>query len=314
MSARKYYLHCLDSIYHLGLRLPLGALRTSPVESLYVEANEAPLSLRREKLALQYCTKLQSCPSNPAFECTVNPKYQELFARKESAIPTFGIRIKSVLENSGISNNNVHQTIIPEIPPWNLHRPRVNLELSSLSKKDTPSVFIQKFKEIKNDHSYCTPIYTDGSKDNDRVGCGTIIAYAGFKQRLPSNASIFTAEVTAIDLALDAITESDDDHFIIFSDSLSVLLSLQNMKLDNPLILKLLEKLHHLSCAHKTIYLCWIPSHIDIRGNEAADMAAKESLNLDITASQVPYTDLKCHINHFIANKWQERWSSCPDN
>ena len=86
------------------------------------------------------------------------------------------------------------------------------------------------------------------------------------------------------------------------------------MKLDNPLILKLLEKLHHLSCAHKTIHLCWIPSHIGIRGNEAADMAAKESLNLDITASQVPYTDLKCHINHFISNKWQEHWSSCPDN
>ena len=314
-SARKSYLRCLDSIHHLGLRLALGALRTSPVESLYVEANEAPLSLRREKLALQYYTKLQSCPSNPAFECTFYPKYQELFARKESAIPTFGIRIKTVLENSDFSNDNIHQTIISEIPPWTLHRPRVNLELSSLSKKDTPSpVFIQKFNEIKNEHSYCTPIYTDGSKDNDRVGCGTIIDNSSFKQRLPSNASIFTAEVTAIDLALDAITETDDDHFIIFSDSLSVLLSLHNMKLDNPLILKLLEKLHHLSCAHKTIHLCWIPSHIGIRGNEAADMAAKESLNLDITASQVPYTDLKCHINHFISNKWQERWSSCPDN
>ena len=119
---------------------------------------------------------------------------------------------------------------------------------------------------------------------------------------LPSNASIFTAEVTAVDLALDAIAESDDDHFIIFSDSLSVL------------ILQLLLKLHHLSCAHKTIHFCWIPSHIGIRGNEAADMAAKECLNLDITASHVPHTDLKCQINHFMSNKWQERWSSCPDN
>ena len=44
-----------------------------------------------------------------------------------------------------------------------------------------------------------------------------------FKQRLPRNASIFTAEVTAIDLALYTIVESDDDHFIISSDSLSVL-------------------------------------------------------------------------------------------
>ena len=45
--------------------------------------------------------------------------------------------------------------------------------------------------------------------------------------------------------------------------------------MDNPLILQLLQKLNHLSCAHKTIHLCYIPSHIGIRGNEAADMAAK---------------------------------------
>ena len=64
-----------------------------------------------------------------------------------------------------------------------------------------------------------------------------------------------TAEVTAIDLALDTITESDDDHFIIFSDSLSVLLSLHNRKMDNPLILQLLQKLHHLSCANKTSFV-----------------------------------------------------------
>ena len=122
--------------------------------------------------------------------------------------------------------------------------------------------------------------------------------------------SIFTAVATAIDLALDTITESDD-HFIIFFDSLSVL---HNRKMDNPLILQLLQKLHHLSCANKTIHLCWILSHIGIHGNEAADMAAKESLDQDITASQVPYTDLKSHINFFISSKWQERWSSCHAN
>ena len=110
---------------------------------------------------------------------------------------------------------------------------------------------------------------------------------------------LVTAEATAIDLALDAITESDDDHFVIFSDSLSF----KNMKMDNPLILKLLQKLHHLSCAHKTVHFCWIPSHIGIRGNKAADVAAKESLSQDITASQFPYTDLKPHIISFIANK-----------
>ena len=65
-----------------------------------------------------------------------------------------------------------------------------------------------------------------------------------------------------------------------------------------------------MSCANKTIYLCWIPRHIGIRGNEAADMAAKESLDQDITVSQVPYTDLKSLINRFISSKW----SFCRDN
>ena len=125
------------------------------------------------------------------------------------------------VDDSNIENDNIHETIIPEVPPWNLHQPKVRLDLSDLSKKNTPPhVFIQKFNEIKDGHSYCNPIYTDGSKDNDRVGCGAIFNNKSIQKRLPSNASIFTAEVTAINLALDAIAESDDDYFIIFSDSL----------------------------------------------------------------------------------------------
>ena len=53
-SARKRYLKTLDPIYHGGLRLVLGAFRTSPAESLYAEANEAPTNIRSCKLALQY--------------------------------------------------------------------------------------------------------------------------------------------------------------------------------------------------------------------------------------------------------------------
>ena len=69
-SARKPYLLMLDTVHHQGLRLALGAFRTSPVESLYVEAEEPSLYLRREKLALQYAIRLAANPSNPTFKVT----------------------------------------------------------------------------------------------------------------------------------------------------------------------------------------------------------------------------------------------------
>ena len=72
-AARKTCLKELNTIHHQGLRLALGAYSTSPIESLYTDADEPPLTLRREKLALQYSTKLKFCPSNPAYDCTFNP-------------------------------------------------------------------------------------------------------------------------------------------------------------------------------------------------------------------------------------------------
>ena len=57
------------------------------------------------------------------------------------------------------------------------------------------------------------------------------------KKALPRERSIFTAEARAIDLALNIISKSKHKKFIIFLDSLSVLLSLRNKKFQNPLII-----------------------------------------------------------------------------
>ena len=62
-------------IHHQGLRLALGAFRTSPIESLYAESNEPSLYVRRQKLSLQYTTKLAANPKNPAYNSVFNPKY-----------------------------------------------------------------------------------------------------------------------------------------------------------------------------------------------------------------------------------------------
>ena len=44
-SARPSYLKMLDSVHHSALRICLGSLRTSPIESLYIEADEPSLNI-----------------------------------------------------------------------------------------------------------------------------------------------------------------------------------------------------------------------------------------------------------------------------
>ena len=110
--------------------------------------------------------------------------------------------------------------------------------------------------------------------------------------------SIFTAEASAIDLALDIISIEKHKIFSIFSDSLSVLLSLNNKKKHvHPLIIKLLWRLH--STSNKEIVLCWIQSQIGVRGNHRADTAAKSTFDLTHDKNNIRNYDLKPKINNY---------------
>ena len=132
-------------------------------------------------------------------------------------------------------------------------------------------------------------------------------------KRLPNEASIYSAETTAIDLAMNIIANHKASKFIIYTDSKSVLLALQNRDTSSPLITKLLNKLNTLS-KNNNIIFTWIPSHIGIQGNEKADKAAKKALQIDMCKSKIPYTDLKPTIKKFISDKWQKSWDNQTQN
>ena len=65
----------------------------------------------------------------------------------------------------------------------------------------------------------------------------------------------FSAEIKAIDLALDRIEQSRNSDFIIFSDSLSVLQSLHNRHIENPLLLDVLLKHNELAEINSIVFV-----------------------------------------------------------
>ena len=284
-SASKTALAKLDPVHNQGLRLSLGAFRSSPVEILYVEAHEPPLEIRRDELALQYVLKLKANPENPAYDVVFNPKHQELYKDKESATDSFGIQCKKLLKEAKIDVEEIAINSIPDVPIWESKPVTVDFTLSEFDKSSTSTIFKSRFNELRQRYSDFCHIYTDGSKFERKVASAYVCPYGTRSYRLRDGCSISTAEVKAIDKALKYVKVSSVERFVIFSDSMSVLQAIESQESKNPLVNRVLQTCQEILSNGKFITFCWIPSHRDIKGNEYADRAAEDALSKDKTCT-----------------------------
>ena len=137
------------------------------VESLYVEAEDPSLYLRREKLALQYAIRLAANPSNPTFKVIFAPHIAQdlidLYDNKPNAIRSFGLRIAPLLTSANINKEQIETQSVSEIPSWCIRKPIIDLALHS-EKKSESNPHLLKLQSYYSDHEH---IYTDGSKDEE---------------------------------------------------------------------------------------------------------------------------------------------------
>ena len=318
-SARPSYLKMLDPVQNQGLRVALGAFRTSPVESLQAEANEPPLELRRKKLSLQYTIKLSSTPENPAFDAVFNvPRYiKTAVAKNENLIKPLGLRVKDDLAELAWKKEDTDDFFFSPIPPWQLQTPEIDLGLADTTKGETDAeTFKTAFRDLLGKYQGFEQIYTDGSKSETAVGAAALIPTKQSKkqQRLKPDASIYAAEATAIDMALDIAKKSQKKSFLILTDSLSCLQALKQTDNSDTRILRLRLKIDSL-IAKKKITLAWLPAHIGIDGNELADAAAKEALGLaEIQNKKLHFSDFRKKIREHVHSLWEKRWAAQVGN
>ena len=257
---------------------------------MYVEAHEPPLKIRREKLALQYILKLKANPGNPAYDVLFNPKYQILYADKESTTDSFGIHCMKLLKKAKIDVGEIVISIIPYVPIWDSEPVTVDFTLAEFDKSSTSTVFKSRFNEVKQKYLDFCHIYTVGSKVETKVASAYVCPYGTRGSRLRNGCSIFTAEVEAINKALTNVKVCTRKSFVIFSDSMSVLQAIESQESKNPLVNRVLQACQEILSNGKFITFCWIPSHKDITGNERADRGAKDALS----KAQPTHFELPC--------------------
>ena len=120
------------------------------------------------------------------------------------------------------------------------------------------------------------------------MGAAAITNNLKIQLTLTKYASVFTAELTAIELALHIVSNTNPGRHHIFTDSRSAMAALDKFTSTNRLVCQLQLELHNLINLGHAIQFCWIPSHVGIAGNETADQTAKAACSGRIQNPSVP--------------------------
>ena len=320
-TASNTNLRQLDSIHNAGLRLALRAFCTSPVSSMYTDANEAPLEERRLKLSMNYYLKTCAFTDNPAHHALheFGPTTRDLHLPRPNGKggmtrpPTkaIGLKVEEAMSSAEIAIETVCPLKTPTFPPGtHEYEPKRHSLIEGVSKCTITREEAQaKFTEYCNAQGPHDEVYTDGFNIDKRVGAAAVInrhfqngetTCRQPSKRLPNNSTIFAAEATPITQALNYYRHIDpvQHDVVIYSDSMSCLQAIEGKDTNNPLICQIMNLLWALSDKGTCVRFCWMPSHCGIEGNEIVDQLAKETLDHDIDPlTTVHFADLKPLVN-----------------
>ena len=310
-SASPNHLKLLDSIHHSGVRLATGAFRSSPISSLLIDAGEIPLELYRQSSIVRYWFRIQRTPNSRAYAVVNRNTFNNYYVNHPRCPKPFSFRIKNILETMNISRNPVCPVILSITPVWKMPVIKFCKYFKGFKRDKSDSEIRGLFLEHANEHSGSTLVFTDGSKSEDGVGYGVFSEDFRRRGALPNIASNFTAELYGILTALEHIvTIQNSNSFTIFSDSKSALQSLEIFNPDNPITLKIQQWVFIHNCRGNSISLCWVPAHVNIRGNEKADQLAKlAASSLSPRKCALPHRDFFSSISKSVARAWQLKWN-----
>ena len=268
----------LDVIQTSALRISCGAMKGTSNAAIQVECEEMPLDLRRLNQSLKYANKIQSNSNHPTNEIL----RQTIRSRKTRPTRTTFL---ATIDPHADQISKVGNTDTSNIPPWHQVRPEINTDLHQNINKRTTNVEEMKaraLEHIRRQGDTNISIYTDGSaNEQGKVGAAFHIQETNVhgKFRLPDNATILTAELTAIQKALEYIKTSTHDAVRIYTDSLGAIQEIERG--DSTNLTKTISTLiTEMNIQGQTCEIHWLPSHVGIEGNEEADRLAKDSLDL----------------------------------
>ncbi|XP_074026539.1 uncharacterized protein [Leptinotarsa decemlineata] len=310
-SSSSTNLTSIDRIQYRAIRISIGAIRSSPCPAILAEAQEPPLYIRRQFLACKMLVKKMRFSSDGFTDKICSLSVENLtnyYWRIKNSPPLAEafIEMKSIgalpkTDKFPIYHLNLQEIVLKPIViiPQYSETPRLNNNLiKTLLSGYKPNVEI---------------IYTDGSKTELGTGCAFYVSSTkmAHKVRISNDASIYTAEIYAIERALLWITSNRVSESIILSDSKSALDSISHpimKKYDNVLLCNIRRHIHTIISSSGRVRFVWVKGHAGILGNELVDRAAKEATQLSEKENIYTSLDLIAKLKKIHKDKWRDNW------
>lgn len=236
-------------------------------------------------------------------------------------VKSFGWIIKDLVEEMKLNEYSfIPAVILPITPLWILPQPNIDLVLlESRQDKDQMMLEAEMTKEyIGTKYEQYIHVFTDASKDpqNGQVGIAYVIPRLKMAkgERISDHVSVFTGELLAIMVVMIKIKEMGLNKTLICSDSSSALMCLEAQKSETrqDIVLEILQILFMMQQTDKKVQFLWVPAHVGVSGNEAADKLAKHAMANETIDNQIRYSKLevKSIIKRDIYKNWQSYWDN----
>ena len=291
VAASAQRLTTLDKLQRAALRIILGAPKWTHVGTMEEETGLIPIHLRVQQLvAGRVATILQR--SHYAITCRTLGRMGNYLRKSEWVRKTAEAFTTLIPHWETLTvEDDLPDPAYTQPPPWS--PPAVETRVTSLpGTKAQCSASEQRQHALQNIHQLYSPgagvYYTDGSVDPDsgRAGAAFVVEGRATAWRVSDQSSSLQAELAAIHGALAHALEQDDNSVVIHTDSLSAVMVLRRPRpVDNvQLTTAILGLAQSLTAIGKTVLVNWVPGHVGLAGNDAADLAARDGAAMPVVA------------------------------
>lgn len=318
-NAAKTHLKKLDVLQNKALRVCGGFIRSTPVHVMESELSLPPLCIRRLWLGCRYWLKVASTP-NDEVENLINTLSRDSSYWNNKKKPLLAI-IHSKFHNIDIFKSGSILDIF-SLDIWlasmDVSYIEPNIKDLDKSKRETNNCELRSLSlhYLEKDYSGYYKIFTDASKTSSGIGAALFDSQTGTvkRWRLNGDICIMRAELIAIAEAIKYAADLPQLNIVILTDARSALQHLARCTSDSrgmPIAYQILGMVLNVP---KNIKMQWVPSHVGVHGNEVADSAAREAVEVGEEVLCPPYVSEQiATIRTHCYNEWKKYFDDCSE-